>query len=312
MYYLHNLRSNLQEWKNRLYRVPFEDFGYELRDFFQKIEKEKVLLGILKDTTISYSFDDPYLENWIDESYYDRPEFTSKEHQTAILYQFWTFAIRKWEIKNLLNYTCFYGDNVQSETIEKFITPLVNYLHDKLDDSNSITFLLEKYKRRTEWFFGNDLIEKYRNATKSYEQIFEDDLRLYLFDQGIDYPFSTPKSTSGRADIIGQIDTSDPLILEVKVIDLNKSYGKQRIVDGFSQCVKYANDYNKNVSYLAIFNTSPKEILFNFNDANKYFPPKLIVGNKTFFFIVINLNNEISASKIGKTDFIEVKESDLI
>ena len=79
--------------------------------------------------------------------------------------------------------------------------------------------MLEKYKRRTEWFTFSNLLEKYSTADKNYEQIFEDDLRLFLFDQGIDYPFSTPKSTSGRGDIIGSIDTNDPLIIEIKIFD---------------------------------------------------------------------------------------------
>ena len=313
MYYSHNLRSNLQEWKNRLYRVPFEDFGYELRDFMQKINTEKMLTGHLEDIIVNYQLNDEYLEKWMDSAHYNRDKFSSKAHQVALLFQMWKFALSKFDISQILNYSCFpYGNNKQSETIEKYITPIVNYLHDRLDASNSTTYLLEKYKKRTEWFFAKTLLEKYNNVqNKQYEQVFDDDLRLFLFDQGIDYPFSTPKTPSGRADIVGQIETNDPLIVEVKVFDSAKNYGKDRIRDGFSQCIKYANDYNKNVAYLALFNVSPKEIIFKFAENDKFFPPKLVVGNKVFYFVVINLNQEITASKIGKTDFIVVTEDDL-
>jgi hypothetical protein len=315
MYYSHNLRSNLQEWKNRLYEINKNDFGYELRDFMQKIEKEKILINILEDTTINFKYDEEYLEKWMNAPQYEREKILSKEHQIAIHFQFWIYAIKKWDITKLINYVCFHvGSNgdIKSSVIEKYITPMVNYLHDKLDDSSSITYLLEKYKKRTEWFFSKELLRKYKNAENAqFEQVFDDDLRLFLFEQGIDYPFSTPKTPSGRADIIGQIDTNDPLIVEVKVFDLEKNYRKDRITSGFSQCVKYANDYNKNVAYLVVFNVSPKEIVFKFKETDNFFPPKLIVGNKVFYFVVINLNQDVSASKIGKTDFVEITEADL-
>jgi hypothetical protein len=138
--------------------------------------------------------------------------------------------------------------------VHDFILPITNYLHDKLNKSSSTMYLLEKYKKRTEWFNKNILFEKYKSAEKEYEQIFEDDLRLFLFDQGIDYPFSTPKSTSGRADLIGAIDTSDPLIIEIKIFDRGKKYEINRIVKGLTQIKDYTNDYNKDFGYLVIFN----------------------------------------------------------
>jgi hypothetical protein len=264
-------------------------------------------------STTNFKYDDEYLQSWINSSHRHREKPTSKEHQISLHFQFWKFAIRKLELPKILLYFQSESDgDIKSDVIELYITPMVNYIHDKLDDSNSITYLLEKYKKRTEWFFAKDLLRKYENAeNKQYEQVFDDDLRLFLFEQGIDCPFSTPKTPSGRADIVGQIDTNDPLIVEVKVFDLDKNYRKDRITDGFSQCIKYANDYNKNVAYLVVFNVSPKEIVFKFKENDKFFPPKLIVGNKVYYFVVINLNQDVSASKIGKTDFVEITEDDL-
>ncbi len=34
MYYNHNLRTQLQEWKNRLYRATYEQFGHQLKYFY--------------------------------------------------------------------------------------------------------------------------------------------------------------------------------------------------------------------------------------------------------------------------------------
>lgn len=154
-------------------------------------------------------------------------------------------------------------------------------------------------------------MNKYSIAVKNYEQIFEDDLRLFLFDQGIDYPFSTPKSTSGRGDIIGSIDTNDPLIIEIKIFDRKKNYGKQRIIEGFSQILKYTNDYNKDIGYLVIFNADNAEIDFVLNENTKIFPPMVLFNNRTYFLIVINLYTGVSASKIGTTESIVITENEL-
>lgn len=136
-------------------------------------------------------------------------------------------------------------------------------------------------------------------------------MRLFLFDQGIDYPFSTPTSASGRADIIGEIETDDPLVVEIKIFDRSKSYGKERIKDGFNQIVKYANDYNKDVGYLVIFNMDKAELNFNFTDNSNIFPPSIQFNNKIFYFVVINSANNETASKSGTIQEIEITEKEL-
>jgi hypothetical protein len=215
-------------------------------------------------------------------------------------------------LHNYLIFNCGNFDETKDTIIEDFISPIIYFLYDKLDESNSTIFLLEKYKRRSEWFTCKDLNYRYKMASKSYEQIFEDDLRLFLFDQGIDYPFSTPSSASGRVDIVGEIDTNDPLIIEIKIFDRLKGYGKDRIKDGFTQIVKYANDYNKNVGYLVVFNMDDCELMFNFPDSMKVFPPSINYNNKTIYFIVINCAISESASKIGTLKVVEITEDELI
>lgn len=186
------------------------------------------------------------------------------------------------------------------------------YLHDRLDKSNAILYLLEKYKKRTEWFTRKQLHSTYQNATKSYEQILEDDLRLFLFDQGIDYPFSTPASASGRADIIGEIETDDPLIVEIKIVDKQKGYGKTRIKEGFAQVVKYANDYGKQVGYLVLFNLDDCEINFTDVDNGRVFPPAISFNGKTFYFVVVNCFVGESASKAGALKQLSVTLAELM
>jgi hypothetical protein len=316
MYYNHNLRTNLQEWKNRLYRATYNEFGNQLKYFYSNIEKEKVLKAIIDDACSEF----PYSETKINEltDHVERGanlEFENESDHVAFVYQQMKNLIAEHGYSSIQNLIIFHGgdfERTKNKIIEEQIAPLTYFLHDQLEKSSSTLYLIEKYKRRTEWFNKRKLNEAYNSATKNYEQIFEDDLRLFLFDQGIDYPFSTPKSPSGRADIVGSIDTSDPLVIEIKIFDQSKGYSKNRIKDGFTQIVKYTNDYNKDFGYLVIFNMDVKEPNIKLQESKKLFPPMINFNDKTFFFIVINLLDQDSASKIGQTEGIEITESDLI
>jgi hypothetical protein len=45
------------------------------------------------------------------------------------------------------------------------------------------------------------------------------------------------------------LHTEDPLVLEVKIYNVAQNYAVNRIASGFSQIVKYADKYNKNVGH---------------------------------------------------------------
>lgn len=317
MYYNHNLRTNIQEWKNRLARANgFDQFGPQLSFFIKRIEKESVLHSIIQEATLLFPYDNEKIEGVLhDMDSLKNPEFESEAHQASFSYNLIKYIFSNFGNTRVLSMDFIPHSGTserQSYFIEQYVSPITNFLHDQLDKSNSTIYLLEKYKRRTEWFKKDILFRNYQEANKNYEQILEDNLRLFLFDQGIDYPFSTPNSTSGRADIVGAIDTEDPIIIEIKIFDSSKGYGKKRIVGGFTQTVKYTNDYNKDFGYLVIFNLDEVEINFNFKETDNLFPPRLSHGNKNYFFIVVNLKPQESASKQGKTKTIEITESDLL
>jgi hypothetical protein len=316
MYYNHNLRTALQEWKNRLYRAPYKEFGNQLKYFTNNLDGEKLLNNILSEACIQYTFQDAEIEEIITKAEHGSyRDFINEIEHAAYCYQKLKYLGRQYGYPTIQNLILFTGDGFdekKGKVIEQLVAPIVYFLHDKLEKSNSTIYLLEKYKKRTEWFTKPNLLLLYRQATKNYEQILEDDLRLFLFDQGIEYPFSTPKSNSGRADIVGAIDTNDPLIIEVKFLDKEKGYGKSRVRDGFNQIVKYTNDYNKNFGYLVVFNLDNIEVDFKLPDSKKVFPPMLTFGNRTYFLIVINLYTGVAASKQGQVESMEITEDDLV
>jgi hypothetical protein len=316
MYYTHNLRTNLQEWKNRLYRSPYEQFGHQIKYFSNNLEGEKIINSLLKEACQKYPFDADKIEEYVERSERNGEiSFDSEIEHAAYCYQKLKYLGQKYgyaKIQNLMIYTGHGFEETRGNVVEQLVTPIVYFLHDRIEKSSSTIFLLEKYKKRIEWFTKEQLLAEYKNSIKNYEKIFEDDLRLFLFEQGIDYPFSTPKSSSGRADIVGAIDTSDPLIIEVKILDKEKNYGKNRIKDGFNQIIKYTNDFNKNFGYLILFNVDNIEIDFKFSDSKKTFPPMLTFGDRTYYFIVINLFFGESASKQGQLESMEISEDDLV
>lgn len=310
----HNLRTNLQEWKNRLYRSTYDQFGFQLKFILNNFDNNLQIRALINDSIMDYIFSQEDFDQKINSHRSQELIFENETHQAAYCYQFIKYFIQKIGNYNLHNIMFFKGrdfDDTKSRIIEEYISPILYYLHDKLEKLNSTIYLLEKYKKRTEWFKQKDILLAYQTAEKSYEQILEDDLRLFLFDQGIDYPFSTPLSASGRADVIGEIETSNPLIIEIKIFDRTKKYGKDRIKDGFSQIVKYTNDYNKDVGFLVIFNMEAVEINFKFTEQTKVFPPSLLFNNKTYYFIVINCGFTNSASKAGTTTEIKITENEL-
>ncbi len=306
----HNLRTNLQEWKNRLARATYDQFSHQLKFLLTNLEENRQIKGLLDEILVRYGQSEEEMINNFKTRNRDKT-FENNEHRAA--YSFQHLKYFNSQKGNILDYTFFGhgGDETKDCIIEDYISSIMYYLHDGLDKSNATIYLLERYKKRTEWFTRKELYERYSTATQSYEQILEDDLRLFLFDQGIEYPFSTPKSASGRVDIIGEIETNDPLIIEIKIIDKSKSYGKVRIKEGFTQIVKYANDYNKDVGYLVIFNMDNAEINFKFSDSSNVFPPSFSFNNKTFYFVVINTAVFDSASKTGVLKQLVVTEQDL-
>lgn len=299
MYYNHQLKANIQEWRNRFLK---SDFDYCINSFnflYDKLNNQAVIKAIFIELESEYQYSQADIQQIINKRI-ETHVFDNEKQHAAFNYQMCKFVF---ETKKDFRYWFVVGKNFR-DTVEYFkdsiVSPLTNFIQDKLDGVSNVLYSIEKYKLRTEWFTKQDLTDKYNNENKRYEGLLEDDLRLFLFDQGIDYPFSTPKSASGRADIISLIYTDDPLVMEIKIYDSKKGYKKDRIINGFAQIVKYAEDYHKDTGYLVVFNMDNIEIEIQGHESDNKWPNRFVFNGKTYYIIFINLNNEISASKQGK------------
>lgn len=300
MYYNHNLRVNLKEWRNRVMKSSYDQFNNTHKYFFDKVRNTSALLAILSESNYTPT-DTAFLE--LNPDQLDSIIFENEEEEALYKFHLIEYFLSKpsanpqgmlWEFCSASN-----NDERVTQYVEFMIDPIVNYLNDVLDESSSVLFLLEKYKLRSEWFFKQKLNELYTSNSKTGENKLEDDLRLFLFDQGIEFPFSTPLSASGRADVVSMLHTEDPLVLEIKITDEKKSYGINRIKGGFAQVVKYADDYHKNIGYLVIFNFDAIKFEFTGTEKDNTWPQRVNFRNKIFYIIFIDLHTGESASKAG-------------
>lgn len=206
-----------------------------------------------------------------------------------------------------------YSSTRLNNLINYLIEPLVYYICDQVEKNSAILNLLTKYKKRKEWFYRKSFFEQFKNEG-SKEFFLEMDLRSFLFENGIKYPFSNINTPNGRPDIVADIDKEDAIVLEVKLLKSGKttSYGKEKIISGFSQAIKYTSDLQKPIGYIVIFNTNPKDVEISIKDTKSY-PVEYEFNGIKYFFIIININpSGKSASEIGQTEFINLNPEDLI
>lgn len=110
-------------------------------------------------------------------------------------------------------------------------------------------------------------------------------LREYLFNQGVDFPFSKPSSPSGEVDVLS-IVKEKPVPLEVKVFD-NEGKTQSHVKQGVIQAYCYAKDYGEPSAYLVVFNVSERELFFKLNSTE--IPQRVVMGDKTIYLFIVNL-----------------------
>jgi hypothetical protein len=312
------LRSDLQTRKNRVFRADDNaTFILELRGFFDFMNRKPILKGLMQELDIG------------------KPEFT-KTNALELASKIPDLEIQR--IRHciaVLNYSSsiedesffqFYmqlglrirgpsrsGDfrtaafNLFRDT---FFLPFYEYLDEHIEDYGIILYLLQRFKFRTETFDRDNMYQLYKSHSEISESLLDKQVRKYLFDQGVEYPLSTPLSASGRSDIVAELHTEDPLVLEIKILDLDRGYDRSYIRKGFKQIFDYTNDYNKSVGYLLILNAS--EIDLNFNLKSK-FETKIELNGKTFYIVVVDIYPDtVPSSRKGKLKPYTIEESFLV
>lgn len=210
------------------------------------------------------------------------------------------------------------GPEALARFTRQYVVPICNYLVDQVEDGSTVLYLLLRYKRWAEWFEANRLRQEYEEAGAHHgEDVLDRDLRRFLFESGIDYPFSQPHSPGGRADVVARLETDDPLVLEIKVWDSNRSYTDNRVRDGLRQAIDYTARYGKSRGYVAVFNLDPQPLVFLGSPQTDQDFARLALGSSTYYFIAIDIAEQsapisqrdrgqpVRANEILLTDLLE-------
>ena len=190
-----------------------------------------------------------------------------------------------------------------------FVSPLYHFLLNKLESTSAILYALLRYKRWAEWFEADSLRKTYQDSGSNGEGVLDESLRRFLFESGVDYPFSQPASPRGRVDVVARLETLDPLVLEIKVWDSQKQYKENRVRDGLRQVMDYSSKYGKDRGHVVVFNLDEKPLSFVSATNKSEWPARLEYGGKSYFFIDVHIAERLKPiSQQDKGKPVEVKK----
>lgn len=288
-----------------------ENFKSELKIFFDFIKNTPLLNAILIELE-QMTFDlDKYLQDGRHRRFIHFPD-NYNEKMSLCLKIMGGFIESKFGALSgvFLNITSSRNPDEITRTIARqYFYPLFIHFYEGIIEQSNMLYLLTRYRYRTEWFHKERLMALFQTDTKHGEDNLTLDLQEYLHSQGIDYPFSTPHSPSGRADLVGLLESADPMVLEVKLFNLAQGYDKGYIRKGLTQAYRYSIDYGKPAGYLLIYNLDSRDINFEGNEVVK----TIILGNKIIYIIVVNIfDNGKTASELKKPLPYIIEDSFLI
>jgi hypothetical protein len=294
----HDLRAKILELKKRLYNASKDPFSHQLQFFFLEIDSNLQYKRIINEVIEKFEYSDEKINQIIsDGNYGESAVFTSNEDKASFSYQFLKYFINQTSNYKLHTLDIFKGNPEQEShttIFELYISPIINHIHDSLDESSTILYLLEKYKKKTEWFTSKELQAKYNEMDNGFETLFEDDLRSFLFEQDINLPFNTATSALENVKPSGEIEPIEPIVAQIVICDKSKNYEREALKTGFSEIVKYANQFDKSYGFLVVFNMNSFDITSNQEQNGFVIKPKVEYKAKTYYFIVVDISNNIS------------------
>lgn len=199
---------------------------------------------------------------------------------------------------------------------ETYLKPFWRMIHYYYDSSENILHWLLKYKKRTEWYDSEKILQELKIFRKNNpknprieEKYFAPKINKYLFDKEIEI-ISEPKTCGRRVDVLGLIPNEQGysnFILEYKVF-LEKNTDKKRYFkEAFYQTYLYGKEYQKNIVYLVVFIIGEGDVELNLdqlNLENDLSIPYFEFDNVRIVVIKIMLKSSNFKGEINKDDLI--------
>lgn len=310
---LQDLRLKLQTRVRRLFSSDWQAFHFGLKQFWQFLQNNPLLAGILEDLEARSIEMDESADAIISGTALG---FESEPEHVGVAY----FIIKKCVESQNEHIEFSIGSTYRRarqarENLDffrsHFLEVLYEYIDENIDDRRAMLALLRRYKHRSEWFKRDYLYDLLKADTRKGEKRLALNLYEFLFDQGLNFAIE-PNSISGEVDLITAQEGREPLLADVKIFDPDSGKGKSYISRAFNQVYIYTQDYNEPVGYIVIFNVSGKDLEFALDDASQS-TPFARHNNKTIFFLTIDIYpHETSASKRGKLQSIVISREDLM
>jgi len=313
MNYQRDLQIRLQERYRRLYKADYKVYQNEIKFLCDYILNTPALAALVERLSFTDQELDP--EKWIEEHVgwhkCDWPDTESGRAKIVWwLFNQWAGGQPALDFAHTITGETKFASALR-EMSEMVIEPFIEYLQERLSAESDILFLLERYTRLVRWFDQDMLFEQYTKDTKHGEAIYERHLRQFLFEQGIDYPFSQPQSPAGKADVISGLDGDDPLVCEVKLFNGN-DYGAKYISKGVAQALEYAHDYGKTVAHVVIFNLTDRPLQLPSDDSTVGWPPRLSIAGVTVFLVAVQAFKVTAASDKGHAQTWNISREQLV
>ncbi|MGW5618875.1 hypothetical protein [Streptomyces sp. NPDC003877] len=197
------------------------------------------------------------------------------------------------------------------EFAEDILQPFFDFLSERVGAESSILHTLERYRTRIEWFDREELYTRFEADRANGEEVYNLDLQRFLFLEGDHITHAKPRSASGEADLIGDLDSRDPLVCDGKIFD-GSGRGKSYLVKGVHQIIKYAHDYGQHTAYLVIYNISDKLLELPTDGTLGAWPPYTEISGVRVYFIHVRVAPPTTtASKAGKATRVTLTKDDL-
>lgn len=307
-------QARLRERFRQLYKSDYQSFGVNTLYFLQWCGSMPVVAGLLDALRRAEQDFDPsaWYKSSVSRNSVVWP-MTEVRRGKAVLWMMEQIASDPENAVNIAhNFSQDYNVNATLRNFNDVVVePFIDYLDERLAAETDLLYLLERYKFRVQWFEHQRLWDKYNADTVRGEQGLDEDLRRFLFEQGVDYPFSQIATPAGRIDVAVLDDSDRPLPIEVKLFD-GKSYGSSYLRKGVGQALRYAEDLGQPDSYLVIFNLTDRALELPSDDPGAGWPPRLHVQNQIVYMIVVPTAPRSSASTAGHPSPFTVSRDDLV
>jgi hypothetical protein len=314
MRYQQDLQVLLRERLRSLLTAHWEDFEHQLTLVKNWIKSQPALMAILAaaervEPNLNY-------EEWtalFKQQELDWPNETEEGRATLVwtLMQELTEKPDRLQWRSLLMIFHHKLSDATREMAERLFVPLFDFLSERIGQDSNILYILERYARRIEWFDRDALFEQFQDHKQRGEEIYDRDLRKFLFSEGINMPFTQAKSASGLSDVVSELDTEDPLVCEVKLFDAD-NHGKREVAAGLHQVTHYAQDYGKTSAYLVIINLSGRPLELPSDGEPGVWPRFIDLSGIRTYLIPVRALPPVSASKLGKATPVRFSHDDLV